>query len=314
MAHRAPEEYAFSVILKRSDTGVMNKLYRPKMSQAGLSPTHDVVATDEFGSHRDMSIAGESPLTVKVDDQEVVTLMTLGTHPEELALGYLKNQRLVDDIEDVRSVTVDWEREQVNIATHRGKGIVDPEEKMANRVVTTGCGQGTIFSCTLGALYEVELPRVTLRQSKIYGLLRTIGDYNELYKKAGAVHGCALCADEEVLIFVEDVGRHNAADAIAGKMWLDRLDGGDKIFYTTGRLTSEIVMKTALMGIPVLLSRSGITHMGLELAQEVGVLMIARAKGRHFLIYHGADRVEFDAVPPPKETAYNRRPRVEARD
>ena len=314
MAHRAPEEYPFSIVLKRSDTGVMNKLYRPKMSQAGLSPTHDVVATDEFGSHRDMSIAGESPLTVKVDDQEVVTLMTLGTHPEELALGYLKNQRLVDDIEDVRSVTVDWEREQVNIATHRGKGIVDPEEKMANRVVTTGCGQGTIFSCTLGALYEVELPRVTLRQSKIYGLLRTIGDYNELYKKAGAVHGCALCADEEVLIFVEDVGRHNAADAIAGRMWLDRIDGGDKIFYTTGRLTSEIVMKTALMGIPVLLSRSGITHMGLELAQEVGVLMIARAKGRHFLIYHGADRVEFDAVPPPKETAYNRRPRVEARD
>ena len=291
----------------------MNQPYRPRMSQAGLSPTHDVVAVDEFGATRDMSIAGESPLTIKVDGQEIVTLMTLGTHPEELALGYLKNQRLVEDIEDIESVVVDWEREQVNIATHRGQGIVDQEEKMANRTVTTGCGQGTIFSCTLGALYEVELPQVTLKQSMVYGLLKTLGDYNELYKKAGAVHGCALCHGEDVLMFVEDVGRHNAADAIAGKMWLDRIEGGDKVFYTTGRLTSEIVMKTALMGIPVLLSRSGITHMGLELAQEVGVIMIARAKGRHFLIYHGSDRVLLDAVPPPKETAYNRRPRAEAR-
>lgn len=292
---------------------IMTKTYRPDMSNAGLSPTHDVVAVDEFGGTRDMSIAGESPLTIKVDGQEVVTLMTLGTHPEELALGYLRNQRLVEKIEDIASVTVDWEREQVNIATHRGEGIVDWENKMANRTVTTGCGQGTIFSCTLGALYEVELPRVTLKQSTIYGTLQALAEYNELYKKAGAVHGCALCAGEEVLMFVEDVGRHNAADAIAGRMWLDGIDGGDKLFYTTGRLTSEIVMKTALMGIPALLSRSGITHMGLELAEEVGVIMIARAKGRHFLIYHGADRVELDAVPPPKETAYNRRPRSEAR-
>ena len=291
----------------------MNGPYRPRMSRAGLSPTHDVVAIDEFGASRDTSVAGESPLTVKVDDHEIVTLMTLGTHPEELALGYLKNQRLIEDIEDIESVTVDWEREQVNISTRGGQGIIDQEEKMAKRTVTTGCGQGTIFSCTLGALYEVELPQVNLMQSTIYGLLKALGDYNELYKKAGAVHGCALCAGEEVLLFVEDVGRHNAADAIAGRMWLDRIQGGDKIFYTTGRLTSEIVMKTALMGIPILLSRSGITHMGLELAQEVGVIMIARAKGRHFLIYHGADRVALDAVPPPKETAYNRPPRAEAR-
>jgi len=291
----------------------MTKTYRPRMSTAGLSPTHDVVAIDEFGGERNMSIAGESPLTIKVDGQEVVTLMTLGTHPEELALGYLRNQRLVERIEDIESVSVDWEREQVNVATHRGEGIVDRESKMANRTVTTGCGQGTIFSCTLGALYEVELPQVTLKQSTIYDVLQALNDYNELYRKAGAVHGCALCTGDEVLMFVEDVGRHNAADAIAGRMWLEGIDGGDKLFYTTGRLTSEIVMKTALMGIPALLSRSGITHMGLELAQEVGVIMIARAKGRHFLIYHGADRVELDAMPPPKETAYNRRPRTGAR-
>jgi len=294
-------------------TQTMTKTYRPEMSQAGLSPTHDVVAIDEFGGERDMSIAGESPLTVKVDGREVVTLMTLGTHPEELALGYLRNQRLVEKIEDIASVTVDWEREQVNVATHRGEGIVDWENKMSNRVVTTGCGQGTIFSCTLGALYEVELPRTTLKQSTIYGMLQALAEHNELYKKAGAVHGCALCAGEEVLMFVEDVGRHNAADAIAGRMWLQGMDGADKVFYTTGRLTSEIVMKTALMGIPALLSRSGITNMGLELAEEVGVIMIARAKGKHFLIYHGADRVALDAMPPPKETAYNRRPRSEVR-
>ncbi|MDZ7843000.1 MAG: formate dehydrogenase accessory sulfurtransferase FdhD [Gammaproteobacteria bacterium] len=294
-------------------TQTMTRTYRPRMTRAGLSPTHDVVAIDEFGGKRDMSIAGESPLTIKVDGQEVVTLMTLGTHPEELALGYLRNQRLVEKIEDIESVTVDWEREQVNIATHRGEGIVDWEEKMANRTVTTGCGQGTIFSCTLGALYQVELPQVRIRQSMIYAMLKALAEYNELYKKAGAVHGCALCAGDEVLMFVEDVGRHNAADAIAGRMWLDGIDGGDKVFYTTGRLTSEIVMKTALMGIPVLLSRSGITNMGLELAEETGVIMIARAKGRHFLIYHGADRVDLDAMPPPKETAYNRRPPSEAR-
>lgn len=290
----------------------MTSSYQPRMSQAGLAPTHEVVAIDEFGAERAMSIAGESPLTIKVDGREIVTLMTLGTHPEELTLGYLRNQRLIERLEDIEAVQVDWEREQVNVSTHQGRGIVDLEAKMANRTVTTGCGQGTIFSCTLGALYEVELPRVHLKQSTLYATLKALGEYNELYKKAGAVHGCALCSADQVLMFVEDVGRHNAADAIAGRMWLEGIDGADKVFYTTGRLTSEIVMKTALMGIPALLSRSGLTHMGLELAEQVGVIMIARAKGRHFLIYHGADRVELDAMPPPKETAYSRRPRAAA--
>jgi FdhD protein len=164
--------------------------------------------------------------------------------------------------------------------------------------VTTGCGQGTVFSCTLDKLYDVRLPEVSLRQSTVYRLLENIRTENEIYKRAGAVHGCALCRDTRPLLFVEDVGRHNAADAIAGYMWLDHLGGGDKLFYTTGRLTSEIVMKVALMGIPVLLSRSGVTQMGLELAQELGVTMIARAKGRHFLVYTGRDRIVFDAVPP----------------
>ena len=268
------------------------------MSAAGLSPTHAVVAVDEFGKTRDVHIAGESPLTLKVDGREVVTLMTLGTHPEELALGYLRNQRLVEKIDDIKSVHVDWNKETVWIETHAGQGVVDWETKLSKRTITTGCGQGTVFSCTLDKLYNLRLPRVRLRQSRIYELLRAISNHNEIYKQAGAVHGCALCRETEILTFVEDVGRHNAADAISGRMWLEGIGGEDKIFYTTGRLTSEIVMKVAHMRIPVLLSRSGITHMGLELAQDIGVMMIARAKGKHFLIYNGARDVIFDASPP----------------
>jgi FdhD protein len=258
-----------------------------------------VTAVDEFGATRELRVAGEFPLTVKVDGREVVTLMTLGTRPEELALGYLRNQRLIEDLVQIRSVEVSWEREVVQVETHQGQGVVDWEKKLSRRTVTTGCGQGTVFSCTLDKLYDVHLPKVSLRQSLIYALLHTISQHNEIYREAGAVHGCALCRSAEVLLFVEDVGRHNAADAIAGRMWLDAIEGGDKIFYTTGRLTSEIVMKAAHMGIPVLLSRSGITHMGLELARDLGILMIARAKGRHFLVYHGAEDVIFDERPAP---------------
>ena len=278
--------------------------YRPSMTDSGLSPTHAVTAHDEYGEAREMRVAGEFPLTLKVDGNEIVTLMTLGTHPEELALGYLRNQRLVDHIEEIRSVSVDWDRDTVAIETVHGNGIVDWERKRTSRTVTTGCGQGTVFSCTLDKLYDVRLPAVNLHQSMVYSLLQAISQYNEIYRQAGAVHGCALCrgaGDEaEVEMFIEDVGRHNAADAISGRMWLNHLSGNDKIFYTTGRLTSEIVMKTAHMGIPVLLSRSGVTQMGLELAQELGVMMIARAKGRHFLLLNGHERFVYDQVPPPR--------------
>jgi FdhD protein len=271
--------------------------YRPKMTQAGLAPTHDVVAVDEYGEARDLCVAGEFPLTLKVDQRQIVTLMTLGTHPEALTLGYLRNQRLVDNLSEIREVAVDWDRELVQVHTHAGHGIVNWEEKLANRTVTTGCGQGTVFSCTLDKLYDTRLPPVHLRQSLIYDLLDAIAGYNEIYRQAGAVHGCALCLGTEILMFVEDVGRHNAADAIAGMMWLDDIAGDDKIFYTTGRLTSEIVMKSAQMGIPVLLSRSGVTHMGLDMARTLGMTMIARAKGKHFLVYNGAENLEFDAKP-----------------
>lgn len=271
--------------------------YRPEMSNAGLSPTHAVVAQDQFGDQRNVKVAGESPLTLKVDEREIVTLMTLGTHPELLALGYLRNQRLIENIEDIQSVTIDWEKETALVTTASGQGISDWQEKLAKRTVTTGCGQGTVFSCTLDKLYDRKLPQIKVKQSLLYELLRTITQYNEIYKQAGAVHGCALCEGTKILSFVEDVGRHNAADAISGGMWLDNITGTDKIFYTTGRLTSEIVMKVTLMGIPILLSRSGVTNMGLELARDLGVTMIARAKGKSFLVYNGKENIIYDQPP-----------------
>jgi len=267
--------------------------YRPTMSHAGLSPTHAVTAVDEFGATRDVQVAGESPLTLYVDGREIVTLMTLGTHPEALTIGYLRNQRFITALEEIKDVQVDWRTEAVQVTTWHG--VEGWDEKLKKRTVTTGCGQGTVFSCTLDALYHLKLPSVSVRQSMLYGLLENIRQHNEIYKRAGAVHGCGLCRGTDILMFVEDVGRHNAADAIAGYMWLEHLSGSDCVFYTTGRLTSEIVMKVTQMGIPILLSRSGVTHMGLELAQELGINMIARAKGRHFLVYNGVDNMIFDA-------------------
>ncbi|HUT42529.1 MAG TPA: formate dehydrogenase accessory sulfurtransferase FdhD [Gammaproteobacteria bacterium] len=269
--------------------------YQPEITHAGLTPTHPVSVVDEFNETREVEIPGESPLTLYVDEREIVTLMTIGAHPEALALGYLRNQRFVDDLEQIKSVNVDHRTESVRVTTW--KGIDGWDEKLRKRTVTTGCGQGTVFSCTLDSLYTVKLPTVTLRQSTIYALLDNVTDCNGIYKRAGAVHGCGLCQGSEILMYTEDVGRHNAADAISGYMWLDAIGGEDKVFYTTGRLTSEIVMKSAHMGIAVLLSRSGVTHMGLELAQELGITMIARAKGKHFLVYSGASNIIFDAQP-----------------
>ena len=221
--------------------------------------------------------------------------MTLGNHPELLILGWLRNQRMVDNIEDIKAIQVDWETESVAITTHCGVEGLD--EKLSHKTVTTGCGQGTVFGDLMDDIDKVKMQQSSLRQSSIYDLLKALNEHNEVYKNAGAVHGCALCTGEHIEQFIEDVGRHNAVDAIAGHMWLKELQGNDKIFYTTGRLTSEMVIKVALMGIPVLLSRSGITRMGLEIAQKVGVTLIARAKGRHFLVYHAREFIEFDAMP-----------------
>lgn len=209
-----------------------------------------------------------------------------------LTLGYLRNQRLVESLEHIVSIQVDWDVESVAVTTD-----VAPEtwrDRLNHRTVTTGCGQGTIYGDVLGELDELSLRQVGLKQSTIYDLLRNLNTFNDVYKSAGAVHGCALCNGAEIMTFIEDVGRHNAVDAIAGSMWLDDVPGADKLFYTTGRLTSEMVIKVAQMRIPVLLSRSGITRMGLDLAQRVGLMLIGRAKGRHFLVFNGSERMEFD--------------------
>ena len=282
----------------------------PLLSDAGLKPAHAVVAVDEYGQPREGQVAGEQALTLYIDKREVVTLMTLGTHPELLVLGYLRNQRLVPCLESIYSIQVDWETEACAVTTFDGIG--DLEEKLRHRTVTSGCGQGTVFGRITEQLERLRLPRVTVRQSRIYALLERLNDYNDVYRAAGAVHGCALCGPvagggDGVDLFVEDVGRHNAADAIAGYMWLNDIQGADKVFYTTGRLTSEMVIKVAQMGIPVLLSRSGVTHKGLELARQIGVTMVARAKGQHFLVYNGAERFVFDAVPAAPRPASGRR-------
>lgn len=272
--------------------------YRPEMTQAGLQPTHPVTARDEYGHTRELHIADERPLTIYLDRYEVVTLMTLGTRPELLTLGYLRNQGLVSRLEDIVSIQVDWDVAAAAVTTRMDEE--NWQSKLGKRTVTTGCGQGTIFGDIMEQLANIKLAPPLLKQSVIYGLLKNLNEYNEVYRSAGAVHGCALCQGTGILTFVEDVGRHNAVDAIAGHMWLDDIPGDDKIFYTTGRLTSEMVIKVAQMGIPVLLSRSGITRMGLQLAQDVGVTMLSRAKGRHFLVYNGFEHIELDQKPRPK--------------
>ncbi len=268
----------------------------PELSDSGLRATAPVQAINEFGESVDGAIAIERALTIYLDKREIITLMTLGNYPELLVLGWLLNQRLVKDITAIRQIFVDWDVEAAAITTRDGVDNLD--SRLSQKTVTSGCGQGTVFGDLMEDIDEIKLQQPELSQSSIYALLQTLNQYNDIYKSAGAVHGCALCtADGEILQFIEDVGRHNAVDAIAGYMWLNDVSGNDKIFYTTGRLTSEMVIKVALMGIPVLLSRSGITAMGLDIAKDVGVTLIARAKGRHFLIYHGGDKIIYDAMP-----------------
>lgn len=267
----------------------------PQLSNASLDATAGAVAMDEYGQQRDGFIAAERPLTIYLDKREVVTLMTMGCEPELLILGWLRNQNLLTDLDQLKAIQVDWETDSVAITTFNGVAGLD--KKLGRKTVTTGCGQGTVFGNLMDNLERLRLPEVELKQSLIYALLKNLSAHNDVYKRAGAVHGCALCAGTEIAAFVEDVGRHNAVDALAGYMWLHGISGHDKVFYTTGRLTSEMVIKVAQMGIPVLLSRSGITQMGLEIAQKVGVILIARAKGQHFMVYHGAEQITLDAKP-----------------
>lgn len=267
---------------------------RPHLSSAAVPLTHEVEILDERGRVSTIAIPAERPLTVYVDKRELVTLMTLGGAPEALTLGYLRNQRLVRSLDEIESVQVDWGVEAVAVKTRNG--IANVEERTAKRVVTTGCGQGSVFGGLMDEVDTITLdPGARLLQSTLYRIVDTIRTQNSIYKQAGSVHGCALfSAQGELIHFVEDVGRHNAVDAIAGKMWLDGMGGADKVFYTTGRLTSEMVIKGAQMGIPFLLSRSGTTQMGHMVADRIGMSLLARCSGKHFLLLTGKERLIYE--------------------
>ena len=264
--------------------------HRPILSESARPSTFTVDAFDETGALKPTPIAGEHPLTIYVDKREILTIMTLGAAPEALVIGYLRNQRLLESIDEIVSVQVDWDVNACSVVTRNGLKNLD--EKMAKRTKTTGCGEGTVFGDLMADLDNVKLRRdVRLKEETFFALLNNVRLHESIYKQAGAVHGCALADGENILTFVEDVGRHNAVDAIAGRMWLDGIDGSDKIFYTTGRLTSEMVIKAAQMGIPFLVSRSGLTQMGYEIAQKTGITMIGRAVNKHYLLFTGAERL-----------------------
>ena len=276
----------------------------PRLTQALAPLTREVEVRDEFGQQRTIQIPAERPLTLYVDTREIVTLMTLGAAPELLALGYLRNQRLVESPEDVESITVDWDVEAAAVKTRYGS-TPSIAERTARRIVTTGCGQGTMFGNLIDELDATKLPSAAtarIRQSTLHTLNEAMRKTDSVHRRAGSVHGCALFRGTEMLTFVEDVGRHNAIDTVAGWMWLHADDtlgqGGDKVFYTTGRLTSEMVLKSAQLGVPIIISRNGVTQMGYELACRLGMTLFGRASQRHFLCYCGFDR--FDAEPEPE--------------
>jgi FdhD protein len=268
---------------------------KPRLSNAARPATYEVEAINERGEMVPTSIAGEHPLTLYVDKREVVTLMTLGHAPEALIVGYLRNQRLVASVDAIEAVQVDWETESAAVSTFAKKSL-----SLGKRTVTSGCGQGTVYGDLMEEIDSIELRKdVFLSDENLFLLIDRVRKHETIYKQSGAVHGCALASTGgEILKFVEDVGRHNAVDAIAGLMWLEGIDGSDKVFYTTGRLTSEMVIKCAQMRIPFLVSRSGLTKMGHDIATRTGITMLGRASGRHYLLFSGNQRIVKTAPQP----------------
>ncbi len=271
----------------------------PLLTQAKGELLREVSILDEYGERRTILIPLERPLTVFVDKRELVTLMTLGQMPELLVLGYLRNQRLIERADEIESITVDWEVDAAAVRT-RG-GVHDLEARTARRVVTTGCGQGTVYGDLMEQIDHIRLPDPSvarISQSTLRRMLEAVRQPDTIHRRAGSVHGCALFCGAQMLMFVEDVGRHNAIDTIAGWMALHGIDGADKVFFTTGRLTSEMVMKSAQIGVPIIVSRNGVTAMGHELASRLGITLFGRAANRHFLCYTGLER--FDSEPEPQ--------------
>ncbi len=269
----------------------------PFLTEARAPLTREIETVNEHGDRATISIPAERALTIYVDKRELVTLMTLGARPEWLVLGYLRNQRLVRSLDEVESITVDWEVGAAAVKTRAG--IQRIKERTARRVVTTGCGQGSVFGGLMDEIETISLPSAQITQAQLYGILNAIRQQESTYKSAGSVHGCALFHGEQMLLFVEDVGRHNAIDTIAGWMWLHEVEEsahpGPRVFYTTGRLTSEMVIKSAQMEVAIVVSRSGITQMGHEIAQRLDLCAIGRATNKHFLCYCAPHRLHLQS-------------------
>jgi FdhD protein len=256
--------------------------------------TRVVEGTDHNGERAQISVVEERPLTIFLNGQEIVTAMTIGDYPEYLAVGFLRNQGMLADQEDVRGVDFDEELETVVVRTD---GQTTYEEKLKKKTRTSGCAVGTVFGDMMEGLEGVVLPELSIKTSDLYALAAKINTTPSLYLEAGAIHGTVLCEGDRPLVYMEDVGRHNAVDKIAGWMHLEGVSPAGKLLYTTGRLTSEMVIKTAMMGIPALASRSGFTAWGVEIAREVGLTLIGRMRGKRFMCLSGEDRLLRDANP-----------------
>lgn len=266
-------------------------LVKPDPKDPRLST--QLIGTDQTGAKIPLNVITERPLTLFLNRQEIVTMMTIGDHPDLLALGYLINQNMLKPDDPIKQIDYD---DELGVVVVRTDFETKFEDKMKKKVRTSGCAQGTIFGDVIDAFDDITLNNnTTLKTSWLATLTKTINTMPSLYLEAGAIHGCVLCKEDQPLVYMEDVGRHNAVDKIAGWMAKNKSTSDDKLFYTTGRLTSEMVIKTVMMGIPILVSRSGFTAWGVELARNSGLTLIGRARGNRFMILSGEDRVEFDA-------------------
>ena len=261
--------------------------------------TAQVRGIDHNGEAVTTSVSVERPLTLFLNSREIVTMMTIGDHPEYLAVGYLRNQNMLRDGDEITAIDFDADIDTIVVRTAHD---TDFEDKLQKKTLTSGCAQGTVFGDVMETFETARLDRaVQIHTSQLYPLLKAINTAPSLYLKAGAIHGCVLCAPDRPLVYMEDVGRHNAVDKIAGWMFMEGVPGADKVFYTTGRLTSEMVIKTVQMGIPALVSRSGFTAWGVELARKAGLILIGRARGERFIALAGEERIVFDALHPAKQ-------------
>jgi FdhD protein len=274
---------------KRMDQKVDDYIIRPNPADPRL--TERVTGIDQTGARIETSVTVERALTIFLNGQEIVTAMTIGDYPDYLAVGYLLNQNMLLPDDTVTAVDYD---EELSVVVVRTKRKTDYEKKLKKKVQTSGCAQGTVFGDLMEALENVALPDAPLRTSWLYALTHKINTTPSLYLEAGAIHGCVLAQEDRPLVYMEDVGRHNAVDKIAGWMFKEKVPAADKIFYTTGRLTSEMVIKTVRMGIPILISRSGFTAWGVELARKANLTLVGRARGKRFVALAGENRIVFD--------------------